>query len=323
MRYLIGTDEAGYGPNLGPLVISASVWEVPDSVQSQDLFQRLEGIVTCSPAASKTNGLRRIPIADSKILYRSKGDLRHLERGLWAAWALLEKQPRSWREVCHALTSQWPETLCSEPWFEEYNPPAPDDEMALGWQRHAPGLQEAFLDAEVRLVALRSRIVFAKEFNALLDIYSSKGALLSDLTLKLVQTTIAGIDHGLISVLCDKHGGRNRYGAILSRRFPDCFIEVHAENRRESLYRFGPKDRRIEFRFRAKAEQCLPAALASMSSKYLRELAMRAFNKFWCDRITGLASTAGYPQDARRFKAAIDPLQRELGIDDNALWRVK
>ncbi len=30
MPYLLGTDEAGYGPNLGPLVISASVWEVPD-----------------------------------------------------------------------------------------------------------------------------------------------------------------------------------------------------------------------------------------------------------------------------------------------------
>ena len=34
MSYLIGTDEAGYGPNLGPLVISASVWHVPDGLPS-------------------------------------------------------------------------------------------------------------------------------------------------------------------------------------------------------------------------------------------------------------------------------------------------
>ena len=33
MTYLIGTDEAGYGPNLGPLVISATVWQVPDGVR--------------------------------------------------------------------------------------------------------------------------------------------------------------------------------------------------------------------------------------------------------------------------------------------------
>ena len=28
MPYLIGMDEAGYGPNLGPLVVSASVWQM-------------------------------------------------------------------------------------------------------------------------------------------------------------------------------------------------------------------------------------------------------------------------------------------------------
>ena len=28
MRYLLGTDEAGYGPNLGPLVVAASAWEL-------------------------------------------------------------------------------------------------------------------------------------------------------------------------------------------------------------------------------------------------------------------------------------------------------
>ena len=44
MAYLIGTDEAGYGPNLGPLVVSATVWRV-DSVKHTDLFSRLRGAV--------------------------------------------------------------------------------------------------------------------------------------------------------------------------------------------------------------------------------------------------------------------------------------
>src|SRR3954452_13849763 len=30
MGILIGMDEAGYGPHLGPLVIAATVWHVPD-----------------------------------------------------------------------------------------------------------------------------------------------------------------------------------------------------------------------------------------------------------------------------------------------------
>ena len=70
-----------------------------------------------------------------------------------------------------------------------------------------------------------------------------------------------------------------------------------------------------------KADSHLPAALASMASKYLRELAMRAFNDFWRRSVDGLRPTAGYPQDAKRFKAQIAAVQAELGIDDRLLWR--
>ena len=37
MGYLIGTDEAGYGPNLGPLVITATTWHVPGTPKLADL----------------------------------------------------------------------------------------------------------------------------------------------------------------------------------------------------------------------------------------------------------------------------------------------
>jgi hypothetical protein len=60
-----------------------------------------------------------------------------------------------------------------------------------------------------------------------------------------------------------------------------------------------------------------------MASKYLRELAMRAWNEFWCSRVAGLRPTAGYPEDAKRFKAQIAAVQAELGIDDHRVWRVR
>jgi hypothetical protein len=60
-----------------------------------------------------------------------------------------------------------------------------------------------------------------------------------------------------------------------------------------------------------------------MLSKYLRELAMRPFNEFWCGRVADLAPTAGYPRDAHRFRAAIQPTQMALGIDDRMLWRFR
>ena len=58
-----------------------------------------------------------------------------------------------------------------------------------------------------------------------------------------------------------------------------------------------------------------------MVSKYVRELAMAAFNRFWCQRLEGLRPTAGYPIDSHRFRGEIAALQKELGIADDVLWR--
>jgi hypothetical protein len=60
-----------------------------------------------------------------------------------------------------------------------------------------------------------------------------------------------------------------------------------------------------------------------MTSKYLRELAMRAFNHFWLREVPGIKPTAGYPVDAQRFRRAIAARQAELAIDVRRLWRNK
>ena len=64
MQTIIGTDEAGYGPNLGPLVITATVWQVPDDIS--DLYVALADAL--SP--QHLDGDTRLPIADSKQLYK-------------------------------------------------------------------------------------------------------------------------------------------------------------------------------------------------------------------------------------------------------------
>ncbi|HEV3341701.1 MAG TPA: hypothetical protein VG125_15145, partial [Pirellulales bacterium] len=98
-------------------------------------------------------------------------------------------------------------------------------------------------------------------------------------------------------------------------------VEVYGEGRNESVYRWGPEDRRTEVVFRVNAERYLPCAVASMTSKYLRELSMLAFNQYWAGHLPDLRPTAGYPVDAGRFKAEIAAMQATLGIDDRILWR--
>lgn len=323
MGYLIGTDEAGYGPNLGPLVISATVWEAPDGVGGEDLFGRLGHVIAERIADVSDNGGPRVAMADSKKLYTPDKGLRHLERGLWAALGLCGHRPGQWRDAWHALAPEAVRRLPAAPWYADYNEPAPVD---VGVEEIAPladALQTGLAAAGVRLVAVQSRVIFADEFNDLLDRYGSKGIGLSYETLALAARMIEPLPASPISVICDKHGGRNRYGPLLSRYFPDWVIEIHGEARERSVYRFGPAERRVEFCFRTKAESCLPAALASMASKYLRELAMRAFNDYWGQRVPGLRPTAGYPEDAKRFRADIAETQARLHISDRVLWRKK
>jgi hypothetical protein len=121
----------------------------------------------------------------------------------------------------------------------------------------------------------------------------------------------------------DKHGGRNRYAALVQHHFPESWIETVSEARALSRYRWRHGERSVEAIFRVGCEELLPTALASMTAKYHREVAMRAFNAFWTKRLPDLRPTAGYPGDAHRFKADIANLQQELGIEDRVLWRCR
>jgi ribonuclease HII len=318
--YLLGTDEAGYGPNLGPLVVSTTVWHVPDDLAGQDLYRALKTAVAPGPV-EKTDR-RCAPIADSKRLYSSGDTWEQLELGLLTAMGACGKASRTWREVWHALSPGELARLDAEHWCSAFDMPTPHAADAARIEKLVARLLKAAEKTGVELRAMASRPVFPNEFNELCDQFDNKSSALSHVTLQLVRDVLEqGNYDGMIVVHCDKHGGRNCYAGLLQHFFPDHFVEVHCEGRAKSVYRFGPPERRIEFRFVAKGDNFLPAALASMACKYLRELAMHAFNGFWQQHVPGLRSTAGYPNDAERFKRDITAAQTRLGICDRVLWR--
>jgi hypothetical protein len=324
MAFLVGTDEAGYGPNLGPLVISASVWHVPHEATDGALYHRLRRAVTARPERAAVAGTARVAISDSKRLYHGGQGLGLLERGLWAAWwAEGQAVPDTFRAVWQRLAGESATgrhaALCDA--CDELHAPLDADPQDLC--RLGPAFEAGLAAAGVRLLGLESVAVFPAELNEALRRYGSKGEALSRWTLGLVARAVTPLADAPIQVLCDKHGGRNHYLPLLVEFFPDHFIQVQEEGCQLSVYRFGPPHRRVEICFQAKGEAHLPTALASMASKYLRELAMRSLNAFWGVRVPGLRPTAGYPQDARRFRRDIAAVQRELGIEDHILWRAK
>lgn len=320
MPYLIGTDEAGYAPNLGPLVVSVSVWWVDEAHWQKDLYRHLNRVV-CKTPPRRGSQAARLAIADSKALYSPAAGIGCLERGVLAALALVNHCPADWLDVWQLLDPRSVDDLPKVPWHVDCDlrlPVAADAEEIV---KLVPKLRGSLEKLGVRLMALNSRAVFPDEFNRSNVALGNKSETLSKTTLGLISSALELCGDEPVLIVCDKHGGRNQYGRLLQQEFPDVLIEVHGESLRESIYRWGPEASRIDVRFRVGGEAFLPTALASMTSKYLRELAMRAFNDFWCGRIPELQRTAGYPRDAKRFLSDIQTVQAELGIATGVLWR--
>jgi len=314
-RRLIGTDEAGYGPNLGPLVVAGTLWEVPDDLNPMDLWESLQSVLTCAPERND----RRLHVADSKAVYSANRSLEDLEVPVLAFLGSLGCAAETLDSLGEQLAgAAFRDAYQAEVWNAAPGlslPAASSAEHIQEWQHE---LHKEMQAAEVRLLAVRTAIVFPRQFNTLVDTAGSKGAVLSETTLRLVAELMAvGPTDQATLVVCDKHGGRNRYDEIIASQFDDEFVFRLEESREMSRYRMG----RTEFCFRTKAEELLPVALSSMIAKYLREVLMRQFNLYWGQRIPGLRPTQGYPVDARRFRDEISESFALLGISEADLWR--
>lgn len=322
MPYLIGTDEAGYGPNLGPLVVSATVWRV-DSLDDKDLYARLNRAVRTTDQTTKETSEPTVVIGDSKDLYKPGKGLAGLEQGVFTCLAAVKKKPRTWRTMFKSLAKDDCGCLAELPWYRNFNDKLPIELPKKELTSRAEKLVSACKEADCVPTQIASRVIFPHRFNEMCELYGNKASALSQTTLQLVRSIVGDLpDDEQVYVLCDKHGGRNKYGPLLNEIFPDTLAMVRCESREESVYHLGSGARRRELVFRAKGDAgFLPTALASMVSKYLRELAMRAFNAYWTDQVADLKPTAGYPVDAKRFKKQIEPVQKQLGIDDHVLWR--
>lgn len=316
MPVCIGTDEAGYGPNLGPLVIAATGWEIPDGTSVDDMWRQLADVVTDSPA----RGDSRLHVADSKQVYSPSRSIEPLERSVHAFVRQLPKRHADIGSFCEDLSStsfrsDYADLLGNV--VDEVRLPvtASCDQCSAAAQRIARQLKEA----GIVLRNIRCRIIFPQEFNKIVEATGSKGKLLSAATLRLVRQLIDDSDETCGSVICDKHGGRNRYDEIISEAFDDDFVFRLHESRTESRYRVGS----LDFCFRTKAEELLPVALASLFAKYIREMIMMQFNRFWQHHRPELKPTKGYPTDARRFWEDIADIAPDIGIAKFDIWRCR
>jgi hypothetical protein len=316
MPFLIGTDEAGYGPNLGPLVVGASVWQVPQAVHAQEMYELLEHCVCVE------RDRQRLPIADSKVLYKPGLGLAGLERVVLAVLAHCGDSIGDWDALWPALAGIQASDLARHPWHEGFALLLPRDASIEDIRQSCTTLGAGLEAAGVQIRSLQARAIFPDHFNALVRECGNKAEVLSLTTLRLIAELLGEVPIGNdVVVTCDKHGGREYYAGLIQHVFPDTWVRVVREGSAESVYRFSCGNRRIELQFLMGGERMLPTALASMAAKYVREIAMIAFNTFWQGHVPGLKATAGYPSDSRRFLHEIRPACQRLGLAEETFWR--
>jgi hypothetical protein len=316
MAWIIGLDEAGYGPNLGPLVMTAVGCRVPDTPHAPNLWQILRRAVRRHDEAADG----RILVADSKLVYSSARGLAELERGV----AGVLPQPGTLHQLVEVVVPHVVPELHLECWYTGTTSLPVEVDTA---ECRTAGLRfrEECDKQEVDFGIVRSVVVPPTAFNATVARWGSKGTVLGLAMIELLRRTCENdtADHN-VSFYIDKHGGRNHYSALLQPAFDDGMVIAHLEGAERSVYDVLGLTRVIRMTFEPRADMnhfCV--ALASMVSKYLRELFMREFNQFWQQKVPGLKPTAGYPGDARRFWTEIADVVRQMGLREEVLWRCK
>ncbi len=315
---VLGVDEAGYGPPLGPLVVAATCWRFPVQTASA-LWPRMR---RCAGQLHDAG----LHVADSKQVYRAGRGWPELEQAAWLAFSSRGiVPPCDYSQLFAALDERWPQARRQAPWEADFRLRLPRQFDPPAWREALARCRHALAQQGAELLGVQARVLFPAQFNHLLQSRGNKALVLSHVSLELVREALARYCRPdaaePLLVICDKHGGRNYYGGLLLEHFPSRWFRPREETAACSVYCHGRGAQRMDFYFQRNGEQHLAVAWASLAAKYLRELAMQAWNHFWRRHQPRLRPTAGYPQDARRFWEQTASVRQRLGWPREWLWR--
>ncbi len=294
---LIATDEAGYGPKLGPLVITATVWEIP--IDSPDLAKLVDLFAPLRTPHESGSGT--VVVDDSKAVFKSSHGLTALHTAVSAAMRWCGYQSQTLQQWLPEIAADDARSISQTPWFEDFGG------QPFLTAAEAKPLVGQWICSGLKMTQISSRIISARQFNSQCVQGCNKADLLSEATIDLVRSLITlSESDSHVTVFCDRHGGRRYYGSVLQHSFPEWQLRVIDESRHCSRYQLASSDHKVDFAFTVKGDSFTPVALSSMISKYLRERLMGALNHYFSLRHRGddpLRPTAGYPVRRRPIPA--------------------
>ncbi|KPK13743.1 MAG: hypothetical protein AMJ62_14520 [Myxococcales bacterium SG8_38] len=304
---VLGVDENGLGPVLGPLVATSVTLEIPRYERSA-LCQR--GLSLGLTDSKESGGFGQMQFAESVALAL----LARLGEGPapGSADAVLDRVFRDGRPRLRACCPDDP--TAEQCWAVDLPVPAFGGDADAG---------QALLDkligrSSLRILDVRSRVACAGMLNA----ERAAGKHKFDVDFDLFEDLIASahLVHGApLLALCGMIGGIRDYAPRFSR-FDRARIETvpgrHGQ-RRYAIQGVG------EIRFEIDADvRHLPVALASIVGKYVREISMRRIGEFYRRGDPELTLASGYRDPVtKRFIEATALLRKRFGIAQECFRR--
>jgi len=284
-RCVIGIDEAGLGPLLGPL----SVVKVVVATNDPESLPKAFGDFTT-------------PIGDSSKVHVVV-DIAPIETLALAGinWLTGGKLPKNAGELFSLLGEK------------------PED-RTLPWMNGAENLTLPVSGVNipqwniqgVEPIGLTGLIVHPVSLNAARRNGINKATLELDYIGKLLDPLPSGFDE--IEILIDRLGGRKYYAEALQKFWPQSEINILEEVPVISSYSctVGSQKVLIKFVVSGEANKGPLVGLASCISKYARELHMNLFNKYWCEKFPRTKPTDGYHRDGKRWMNSINKQDRTI-----------
>jgi len=168
LPYLLGIDEAGYGPNLGPFVMSSALFSLPDGC-STDLWKVLRKAVR--KAHHKADG--RLIVDDSKRVYSPNVGLGALERNIWPFIQLTNSSISATDDLWNHCAVDSMETVSHEP-YVQWSSALPHSPAMVSSAAILVGVMN---HTGITLKRLQSSIIAPRQFNQLTRQADSKAAI--------------------------------------------------------------------------------------------------------------------------------------------------
>ena len=303
---VMGVDENGLGPRLGPLVATSVVLEAPRYARAVLCERGLRLGLTDSKEAG---GFGRMAFTESLVLALMDQGGAGLPASVDDFLDRVAPQSRPRLRACCP-----DEATARQCWGVDLSLPMFGGNAADGRKL----LDKLIGRSSLRIVDVQSRVACAGLLNARLSHGTNKLAV----DLELFEDLIGSVHvrHGSpLLVLCGMIGGIRDYAS----RFT-CFDSnrVEALTNRRGQRRYAV-DGVGELRFEVDADaRHLPVALASIVGKYVREVCMHRIGEFYRNDVPGLMLASGYHDPVTtRFIEATERSRHRLGIAPDCFQR--